>query len=494
MSLLDNIRRGTDSIVVRIFFGIIVVVFIFFGVDSQSGTGDGGFAAKVNGDYVSITALRFDLRRAERLQNAELSEDDRKKLQQDVLDQLIEKTVMLQEAERIGVTVSDEEVLWLIAQDDSFHNKEGKFDPKIFEKLVKNAGFGTTTNYQEWIRDQLTLNKMLEVARASTLVTDAQVKELFTSMRSSMTVRWVRIPDDNLLAGVPVDDAAVDAWIAANASAIKADYDADPLGRYHRPRKAGLSVIALRTDMAAGAVDAAELERRMATILAEAKAGADFATLARTWSEDLTAANGGVMGLMTELQLEPAVATAVFAATPGSVTEVVKTALGYEIYKVSEIIPAEVVPLETAQREIAREQIARGNVATFAKELGEKVLARWKAEGKPPEDLLSPYAVSVETSTPFAPSRPSLIGVESAPLKEALGKREAAGLIEEVFAVEGGRVIAEVITYEAADLAQFEAEKDRLRAQVTYFSAEAFVQRWKKDLVDRATVERLVTL
>jgi hypothetical protein len=161
---------------------------------------------------------------------------------------------------------------------------------------------------------------------------------------------------------------------------------------------------------------------------------------------------------------------------------------------VSEIIPAEVVPLETAQREIAREQIARGNVATFAKELGEKVLARWGAEGKPPEDLLSPYAVSVETSTPFAPSRPALIGVESAPLKEALGKREAAGLLEEVFVVEGGRVIAEVLTYEAADLAQFEVEKDRLRAQVTYFSAEAFVQRWKKDLVDRSTVERLVTL
>ena len=58
------------------------------------------------------------------------------------------------------------------------------------------------------------------------------------------------------------------------------------------------------------------------------------------------------------------------------ISGVVKTALGFEIYKVDAIVPAEVVPLETAQREISREQIARGNVATFAKELGDKVLAK----------------------------------------------------------------------------------------------------------------------
>ncbi len=69
-------------------------------------------------------------------------------------------------------------------------------------------------------------------------------------------------------------------------------------------------------------------------ILAEINAGGDFATLAKKYSQDSTAANGGDLGYFGKGQMDPTFEAAAFALQPGQVSGVVKSQYGYHIIKV----------------------------------------------------------------------------------------------------------------------------------------------------------------
>jgi foldase protein PrsA len=69
----------------------------------------------------------------------------------------------------------------------------------------------------------------------------------------------------------------------------------------------------------------------------DAKRGADFATLAKSFSSDVaTASNGGDMGWIESGTMEPALEQAVFALQPGQVSDVIKASDGFHVVKVLE--------------------------------------------------------------------------------------------------------------------------------------------------------------
>ena len=105
MSVLDSIRRGTDSTAMRLVFGAIVVVFVFWGVGSGAGT-TGQSVAEVNGERISDE----DFRRArqQRTDGMSLSDDEQlKAIEREVLDSLVRSEVLRQEAQAAGLQVSD---------------------------------------------------------------------------------------------------------------------------------------------------------------------------------------------------------------------------------------------------------------------------------------------------------------------------------------------------------------------------------------------------
>lgn len=80
--------------------------------------------------------------------------------------------------------------------------------------------------------------------------------------------------------------------------------------------------------------------------------GKSFEELAQQYSEGPHAKEGGLMGLVAKGELSPEIEPAVFALEIGKVSEVVKSALGYHLFKVEGKIPAQVKPLSEAQQEI----------------------------------------------------------------------------------------------------------------------------------------------
>lgn len=118
------------------------------------------------------------------------------------------------------------------------------------------------------------------------------------------------------------------------------------------------------------------------SIIAQLKAGGDFAELAKQNSKDPGAASGGDLGFFKKSDMLPEFADAAFALKPGEFTEIpIKTRFGWHVIKLEERRAAPPASLEQVRDEIRQGLIQEGvsKVLTAAKE-GVKV-EKFKADG-----------------------------------------------------------------------------------------------------------------
>ncbi|WP_455539795.1 peptidylprolyl isomerase [Terrisporobacter sp.] len=78
-----------------------------------------------------------------------------------------------------------------------------------------------------------------------------------------------------------------------------------------------------------------EAKKKAEEALAKIKAGEDFAKVAKEYSQDSTASNGGELGTFGKGQMVPEFEKVAFSMKPGQVSDIVKTQYGYHIIKVT---------------------------------------------------------------------------------------------------------------------------------------------------------------
>ena len=109
--------------------------------------------------------------------------------------------------------------------------------------------------------------------------------------------------------------------------------------------------------------DRAALRKQMAPILEQARKGTDFAALARTYSEDSTARDGGDTAFFYRGQMVPVFEEVAFALQPGEISDIVETPFGLHILRLEERREARLLPLDEV-REPLREHIREEQMAT----------------------------------------------------------------------------------------------------------------------------------
>lgn len=393
----------------------------------------------------------------------------------------------------MGIEVSTAEVRRIIARNPNFKDPEtNRFSEELYERQLKRMGL-KPAQYEESLTRALLTQKLQSVVYAGASVSDGDIRRQFELQNTTAEVQWVKIGELALLDDVPVTDAETDAFLAASELKVKERYDKEYDKKYKTPRKAAWSAILLRNDIEG--VELPALKSKLAEIKAQAEKGDDaaFAELARRYSEDLTAVNGGDMGLTPEPLMDPPLATAIFAAGAGKVTEVVETSRGVWIARVRQVEDAHETPFEEVKRSIARDLVAEQGMGKVAQEYAEKVLAGWKAAGAPPMDLLDPQGMVPQGSGPLPLASFMVPGLGSNPaLEAAVAAQKATGVLPGVYPTTGGWVVAAVTSYTPANPAEFDAQKDRLRLQVEAEARMRFVQAWLEDLRKHNTVENLM--
>jgi peptidyl-prolyl cis-trans isomerase D len=339
-------------------------------------------------------------------QNVPFSElDKRLNLGKAALDTLVNREVVIQEAARRGVTVSDDEVRQKILANVAFQ-ANGRFDQARYLEVVRSIN-QTPGQFEEGQRQDLLVKKMEAIVKEGVKVTDEQALEEFRRGKEKISLDYVLVPFEPFKEGVNVGDADVTAFFEKDKQAwfqpdrimveyvrlepskylstapipeadIAAWYD-EHKGEFLEPRTIRARHILFKLDAAASADEDKKIKARAESILEKAKKGTDFTALAKEFSQDSSGPRGGDLGWFSEEQMVPEFSAAAFALNKGEVGGPVKTQFGYHLIKVEDVRDARTRPLEEAREAVAarlRNEEGTKKVQEVAQKFSEAVLDR----------------------------------------------------------------------------------------------------------------------
>lgn len=136
---------------------------------------------QVNGTKISYSSFLDSVNRRVRNwydQNpeGELSDEQRREIKSEVLNSLVQEQLLLQEAKRYGIYVSQSEVINTIRSLPQFQREE-KFDPQLYFYILQNYFRTEPAVYESQIKRVITNQKMRDFIISSVKVTDQEVKD-----------------------------------------------------------------------------------------------------------------------------------------------------------------------------------------------------------------------------------------------------------------------------------------------------------------------------
>ena len=279
-----------------------------------------------------------------------------------LLQQVIDEYAALQEAARLGVTVSDAEVREAIVSLPAFQ-QDGEFigEAAYLQLLRMQQPPLAPAEFEENVRRSLMLQRLQAAVTDWITVTDEDVEREHVRRNERVRLSAISFRADDFREGVEATDDDVAALFEQNANDylvpekrrlrfvlidvpalktsftpsdgdVQAYYD-NNLDRYTEEVDLRVSHILLRTQDR----ELADVQAQAQSIAAEARDGADFAELARRYSEDEgTREAGGDLGPITRGQMVPEFEGAAFALEQDEVSDPVTSMFGVHVIKATE--------------------------------------------------------------------------------------------------------------------------------------------------------------
>jgi peptidyl-prolyl cis-trans isomerase D len=390
---------------------VVVGLVIAFGQPIVSAPGV-GTVALVNGEAISRDTFEVARRANEALAGARLEGLDetmvRDLLDGQTLGHLIQRAVLAQEAEALGLSVSDAELRQSIRSDPRFQSG-GRFDAERFRAFARRHDLASELTAE--MRRELLLGKFQRTLISPVRVSRAAARETLRRSGTRLRLRYAGALQEDFRESVEVPDPEVQALLEAAPDRIQELYE-QRRGEFQRPEEIRVRQILFRGD---GALERARRAQ------GELRDGADFAALARKRSEDeATREQGGDLGFFPRGRLQPALEEAAFALEPGQVSEPIETERGIVLLRVEERRPELSRALEAVRTELARE-LARDEIARrVARETADKLAARL-AGGEDFEKAARALGLEIEETPAFPASDRVVPGLGALPgLRQAV--------------------------------------------------------------------------
>jgi peptidyl-prolyl cis-trans isomerase D len=492
MSLMEKIRGGTESGAMRVVLGIIVVVFVFWGIGTGS-MNTSQVVATVDGKRITDTRYHQAMKRNPRAHDKSLTEEQHRQVARDTIRQLITQEVLLQEAERLGIEISDEEVARTILGIEAFTDEDGEYSQELYIRHLKRYG-STQAGFEVDVRNQLLLSRLQDVALQAVTVDEAEIRERWFEQMTSFQLDLVTVRALSFYDDVQPSEAEVETFIAENRPEIRAWYDEHFESRFHKPPRAKARMILLRSGEEDGEDQA--LGERMNAIRAELEAGADFALMARKYSEDLSAESGGLLGEVRYDQLDTALGNAIFGQQDSPITETglrapARTSRGLHLVLVEELLAEETTEEQDARAEIAKVLMQERQAPAKAAAYAEQLRVAWNEAGELPLTLMAQQELRTEPVGPITLANPSVSSfgpIEG--LRDALEDAQQGEVLDAVIEVPGAWLVVRVASREEPDPERLETELPALTPQIEAMRRMEFFETWVDDLVARADVKQ----
>jgi peptidyl-prolyl cis-trans isomerase D len=484
--MLGYLRNNSGSFVNNFIIVVLSLAFIFFFGSGALNSARTEVVAEVNGTAIRDVELDLLVRRRMRATSSQGTQADRERIQQRVLDGMIDRELLLQAAAAEGFLVTSLELKRAVLEDRRFQDDDGKFDMEGYRDWVGKNKKGIR-ELQEGHRERLMMVKVQNFIRRSVQITPGEVKAAYIQESASRNVEFVRVTTNAFKSDIAITDEELDAWADENAAEVRERYDRDFELKYHESERVRARHILLKFDDADGEDVRSDLTERIQAILTEVRAeGADFEALAQKYSEDGSATSGGDLGFFDETAMVKPFSEAAFAMQPGDISDVVESAFGYHIIKVEEREDATVKKLEDVRLQVAGDLMREEQAPALARDFaGKLVLALNGTMGEAERDeLLESRSLSLAESGVFSRRDRRVPKVGAAPevVQAAFALASVGDTIPEPLELRSGWVVMRLKEKTEADMAAFEEKKDQLRSRLLRQKQATALQDWKSDL------------
>ena len=436
----------------------------------------------------------------------------RLRLEEQTLQALIDDRVLQLEAKRLGISVDDEAIRQRLATSPEFQI-DGKFmGADELRRRLDLQGI-KVSEFEEELRRRIVRERVVSLVTDGVMVSPREAEEEFRRRNEQVKAEYVLVPAD--AAAVPASDADVRARFDRNkdryafperrvvnyllldlpklqprVSVTEAEertyYDAHQ-DEFKQDEQLCASHILVKTKATPEATEghADEDARKIAqSALDQAKAGADFAALARKVSEDQgSGPQGGDLGCFARGRMVPEFEQAAFSLDPGQISDLVKTQYGYHVIRATSRRDEAVTPFAQVKDRI-RQILVGQRVRALLEEQVQGITEALK-HGKSLEDVAKERGFTVDKSAPLAR------GADTPPLASGALVARAFELKRgetepEPFALPTGYAYIAVQEVQPPRAADFKEVQDRVKAELQRETAEEAARAKAADLKARA--------
>ncbi|NJB68821.1 peptidyl-prolyl cis-trans isomerase D [Desulfobaculum xiamenense] len=384
--MLDGMRQHASSWIVKILFGIIIVVFVFaFGSGTLSNRANGGAVlAYVNESPILIKDFEMAYQRAVealRRQNPGISSDDLASagFKNQVLNRMINDSLLTAEADRLGVTVSKDEIRARILEIEAFRNKDNAFDTLVYQAVLRGSHL-QPAEFEADMAEQIRSEKLRKHLNLSVTVTEEEAYDMFRFAAEQARIEYLLFGWKDFADQVTPADADIENFYKTNeanfrrpatadfatltftpralaarqdvtAEEMKVYYDAN-MSQFEQPEMVSARHILIKVAPGASAAEVETARKKLLDIQGRLSKGESFAQLAEKYSEGPSSVRGGDLGWFPRGAMVEPFEKAAFALEAGHVSAPVRTDFGWHLIRVDEKRAAGVKTFDEAREEI----------------------------------------------------------------------------------------------------------------------------------------------
>jgi peptidyl-prolyl cis-trans isomerase D len=405
--------------------GMIMVFTPLGGGDINQGPSN--VLASVGGTRITTEDLRQTI--DNRLRNSSLGSDPKiiPAIAGTVLDDMVLRQAMAMEARNMGLEVSDKELQSALEKIPWLYPKGQFVGMAAYQNFVSQQMGLTTQEFEDEIRQSLLLQKIQAVVSDGVEVTPAEVHEAFDQHFMKAKIQYVVFDPSKFLKAVPVTDQDLQNYfkehsaryeqkeqrqaqyvlitpdeVRSNISITDAElkqYYTDHLADYRVPDRAKVAHILFKTTGKTPA-EIKKLEKTAEEVLAKIKAGANFAEMAKKYSDDTSASNGGNIGWIVHGQTVKEFEDTAFSMKPGEVSGLVHTSYGIHIIKILDKQTAHLQSFNDVKDSI-RSILMKRQMAAAQQAYADKLDIEFKANPKQFESIAKQAGLEVKQTPLF---------------------------------------------------------------------------------------------
>lgn len=435
---------------------------------------------------------------------------------------LINQKILIAEARRMGFKATPDDIRQELQHGElgATFFPGGKFvGMEAYENLLASHDL-SRDEFEQSIGDSILIRKLQAAVNGGGTVTDAEVRKEFEKRNTKVKFDYAvlkkddilktlrptepelqafyernkqtyvnSIPEKRQLKYVVLDNARILAQTNVTQQQLE-DYYSQHRDEFRIPEQVTVRQIVINKPLPGsdGKIDQKALDAARAKaddVAKQLKAGANFADLAKKYSDDATKEQGGLVGsVRPDVFPDAAVKTAVTSTAKGKSSDVISAGYAFVIIHVEDRQEARVKPLSEIKDQI-EPLIKQQNAAQEGQRAAEQLLSQAKASGSSLEKAAASKGLQV-TTTDFVTSRDALPGIGADPQFMNMAFAQEKNAPPDLASVHAGFVIYQVTDVKPPATPTFAEIRDRLENEFKNERAAQLLNQKTQELADQA--------